>query len=857
MSEVEATVSTGGPLAGRVRVDASTGALRVVAGEVDVFAAGTDGSFVPMATCDQGCIIVPPASPVAFEVLTRMDGSVTFGADVTEDAVTGFVARLTDRLGDQAQSVHASTAATIGDDLATLISAVVDASNAQLTSRATESRRKAEAFYDTAIDRAVFSAQTLRSPVEGFDVSPLVAVFQVLGKTQKFAVSVPTEEELKNTPDPIRLIAHKSSLRYRSIELSEGWQAKAVTPFLGFLGTGDARQPVALVRRGRFYTIQGSGDVRPRRLTETDLAALDATAIEVYTPFDPDREARLRDVLRIALVSTTSSWTLTILMALGVVLLGLLTPIVTNSVIGTLIPEERKGLLASAGVGLVLAALGIFVFSMVQNFSISRISQISTRNLQSAFWDRLMSLPVAFYRRFNSGELAIRALAVDNLSSVLSVQVVSATLTAIFGTLYVAQMLYYSIPLGLAGLFFLLLTVVVLLWALRGFNAQTVSMLNATMESNGWLVQMLTGLSKIRIAHAEKRMSAKYLEIMRRGIIAQSKITVVGGWLNSWFIFAAVGAPAFFYYLVYRSWSGDVPPVTTATFLAFYSAYTISFSSVAGLSSLMSSLASVAPMYKLVAPMMTELPETGGRRIDPGDLSGHIELRDVQFRYNSDSPLILRGLSMTVEPGELVALVGKTGAGKSTITRLLLGFETPEDGQVLFDGKDLAGLDPTIVRHQMGVVMQNGRITRTSVLKNIMGDLSQDEDAAWAAAQQAAIADDIEAMPMGMHTIVDPSNISGGQAQRILIARALVTRPKIVIMDEATSALDNTAQSQVTDALRGLNATRIVIAHRLSTIRSADRIIVLENGAAAQTGTFDELIDTPGLFQDLVKRQVA
>ena len=857
MSEVDATTPTDGSLTGRVRVDSSTGPIRVVTGEVDVFAAATDGSFVPMATCDVGCVIVPPAAPAAFEVLTRMDGSVAPVASFTDDDVAGFVAKLSERLAAQAEVLGSSTSATIGGDLVTLIAAVVDASNAELSMKATQSRQLSDKFYDAALDRAVFSAQTLRSPVEGFDVSPLVAVFQVLGRTQKFLVSIPTEEELKNTPDPIRLIAHKSSLRYRSIELSEGWQTKAVTPFMGFLGEGEDQQPVALVRRCRYYTIQGAGDVRPRRLTEADLADLQPTAIEVYTPFDPDREARLRDVLRIAVVSTTSSWTLTILMALGVVLLGLLTPIVTNTVIGTLIPEERKGLLASAGVGLVLAAIGIFIFSMVQNFSISRISQISTRNLQSAFWDRLMSLPVAFYRRFNSGELAIRALAVDNLSSVLSVQVVSATLTAIFGTLYVAQMLYYSIPLGLAGLFFLLLTVVVLLWTLRGFNAQTVSMLNATMESNGWLVQMLTGLSKIRIAHAEKRMSAKYLEIMRRGIIAQSRITVIGGWLNSWFIFAAVGAPAFFYYLVYRSWSGDVPPVTTATFLAFYSAYTISFSSVAGLSSLMSSLASVAPMYKLVVPMMEELPETGGRRMDPGELTGRIELRDVQFRYNADSPLILRGLSMTVEPGELVALVGKTGAGKSTITRLLLGFETPEDGQVLFDGRDLAGLDPTIVRHQMGVVMQNGRITRTSVLKNIMGDLSQDEDAAWEAAKKAAIADDIEAMPMGMHTIVDPSNISGGQAQRLLIARALVTRPKIVIMDEATSALDNTAQAQVTDALRGLNATRIVIAHRLSTIRSADRIIVLENGVAAQTGTFEELIDAPGLFQDLVKRQVA
>jgi ATP-binding cassette subfamily C protein len=212
---------------------------------------------------------------------------------------------------------------------------------------------------------------------------------------------------------------------------------------------------------------------------------------------------------------------------------------------------------------------------------------------------------------------------------------------------------------------------------------------------------------------------------------------------------------------------------------------------------------------------------------------------------------------MTVKPGELVALVGPSGAGKSTITRLLLDFEQPEGGQILFDGKDLSGLDPTLVRGQMGTVMQNGRISRSTVLINIMGSLSQDEDIAWAAAEQAAIADDIRAMPMGMHTLVDPSNISGGQAQRLLIARALVTKPRILLMDEATSALDNAAQAQVTDALARLRATRVVIAHRLSTIRSADRVIVLDRGVAVQSGTFDELVAEPGLFSDLVKRQTA
>ena len=882
MSEVDDnSASTSSPNR-RLYLNNSSGPIAVLSGEIDLFATGSDDALVPIATCGVGVTLMPPSPPTQLIIIPRIDARTASPKSNSSLTIQPFVTSICQNLGEIASDLQDATQETLAGLLSQVVDNAIAHHCAQFETAATRSQGLSDQELTASMRRAAYSAHTLKPPIESFEASPITAVMELLGSNQKFEVSLPSrgdvvslthkakqnlaaaelklpaaDQLLAREEAEIHAVAHKSGIRFRTVGLKDGWHESAVTPFLGFSVENGSRRPVALIKKGSQYTIQASDESQRRPLNTTDLAHLEDVGFEFYTPFDSNRSTRLRDVIKIALLNTSATWWLVLAMALGVLLLGLLTPLLTSALVGTFIPQNRDELILSTGIALAIAAVGIFIFSLVQNFSISRITQVSTRNLQSAFWDRLLSLPAGFFRRFSSGELAIRALAIDSLSAVLSVQVVSSTLAALFGLLYVAQMFFYSTALGLVGVVFLILTLAVLAVSLVALDRQTVESLDATMESNGLLVQVLNGLSKLRIANAEDRFTARYVEVIRRQIVSQSKITVIGGRLNSWFIFCTSAAPALFYLTIYVSWDGEIAPVTTATFLAFYSAYTLSFGSIAGLSGLMSSIATVGPMYRLLDPLMKTTPESNRTRLDPGVLSGGFELRDVEFRYTSDGPFILRGLSMAVKPGELVALVGPSGAGKSTITRLLLDFEQPEGGQILFDGKDLSGLDPTLVRGQMGTVMQNGRISRSTVLINIMGSLSQDEDIAWAAAEQAAIADDIRAMPMGMHTLVDPSNISGGQAQRLLIARALVTKPRILLMDEATSALDNAAQAQVTDALARLRATRVVIAHRLSTIRSADRVIVLDRGVAVQSGTFDELVAEPGLFSDLVKRQTA
>ena len=228
------------------------------------------------------------------------------------------------------------------------------------------------------------------------------------------------------------------------------------------------------------------------------------------------------------------------------------------------------------------------------------------------------------------------------------------------------------------------------------------------------------------------------------------------------------------------------------------------------------------------------------------------------FRYVADGPVIVRDVSFHIRPGEYAAFVGPSGCGKSTIFRLLLGFETPLSGSVSYDGADLAGLDAQAVRRQIGVVLQSGTLLAGSIMANISGAASLPVEEVWQAARMAGMEEDIKNMPMGLHTVVQAGGggVSGGQRQRILIARAVVSKPRVLFFDEATSALDNRTQAIVTESLKTLKATRIVIAHRLSTILSADRIFVMEQGRIVQTGRYEELMEQPGLFRELAQRQL-
>ena len=298
--------------------------------------------------------------------------------------------------------------------------------------------------------------------------------------------------------------------------------------------------------------------------------------------------------------------------------------------------------------------------------------------------------------------------------------------------------------------------------------------------------------------------------------------------------------------------------VSYENYVAFTAAYGYVTGAFMQMSSIALMVAGIRPTFEMVKPILDQEPETTSGKQTVTRLSGSIEMSHVSFRYADSMPDILDNLSIKIKAGEYIAIVGETGCGKSTLVRILLGFEKPRKGAVYYDGKDIGGLDLRSLRRHIGVVMQNGKLMMGSIFENITisAPWLTLEDA-WEAAEAAGLAQDIREMPMGMQTIISEGQggISGGQKQRMLIARAIAPKPKILIFDEATSALDNLTQKKVTQALDSYKCTRLVIAHRLSTIQACDRILVLRGGRITEDGTYEELIAEHGFFAELVERQ--
>jgi ATP-binding cassette subfamily C protein len=583
--------------------------------------------------------------------------------------------------------------------------------------------------------------------------------------------------------------------------------------------------------------------------------SLSGDAHMFYLPL-PERPVTKGDLLRMAIAGQQRDLLTILLMGAAGGILGLLVPVLTGQVFGNVIPGADRGQLFQITLALIASAVAGSVFQVTRSIAVLRLGGKADGILQAAVWSRLLSLPVSFFRRFTVGDLANRAMGINAIREMLTGNVLTLLLSAVFSVFSFGLLFHYSPELALVatGLVLLLTGVTAALVYLQLRHQRELLRLEGRIAS--LLFGLISGIAKLRVSGAEprgfSRWAERFAEQRQRTLAAQraanlqTAFNAVYGVLTSMAIFAVVGL-------------SSQESLSMGEFLAFNAAFGQFLAAALSLVSVFSSVLTMVPLYERLQPIFETVPEVDESKAEPGELAGEIEFSHVSFRYHEDGPPILDDLSFRAGPGEFIALVGPSGAGKSTCLRLILGFERPTAGSIYFDGQDLAGLAVQSVRRQIGVVLQTGRPMAGSIFSNIAGSSSLGIEDAWEAARMAGLEEDIQAMPMGMHTVVSEGaeTFSGGQKQRILIARAIVHRPRIVLFDEATSALDNRTQDIVSRSLERLKATRIVIAHRLSTIQNADRIYVIEAGRVTEEGTYEELIRKGGSFARLAERQIA
>jgi len=706
---------------------------------------------------------------------------------------------------------------------------------------------------------SVLEPTTAVGPALAETADPLVAACRLVGGAQGIAFrAIPEAGSSVGTVDPLARICALSRVRSRRVILRDDWWRRDNGPLLAFRSLDAAqkeRRPVALLPLSpRSYEMVDPTDGTRTPVDGAVAENLSGEAHMFYPPL-PDRAVGRRDLLRIALEGRRKDLSTVLLMGLGGGLLGLLVPVLTGRVFGHVIPGANRSQLVQVTLALIVGALAAAAFQVTRSIAVLRVGGKVDGALQTAVWSRLLSLPAGFFRRFTVGDLADRAHGVDAIREMMTGHVLTSVLAAVFSVFSFALLFYYSWRLALVatGLVLLLVVVVGALLFLQLRHQREVLRHQGKIAS--LVLGLIGGIGKLRVAGAEVRAygrwAERFAEQRRRTLAAQrvanaqAAFNAVYGVLTSLTIFAMVGLSA-----------GESLPI--GDFLAFNAAFGQFTAAALAMVAVVSSALGMVPVYERLQPILEEVPEADESKAEPGEIAGEIEFSHVSFRYQEDRPLILEEVSFRAAPGEFLALVGPSGAGKSTCLRLILGFEKPSAGSIYFDGQDLAALAVQAVRRQIGVVLQHGRPMTGSIFSNIVGSSNLGIDDAWEAARMAGLEEDIRAMPMGMHTIVSEGaeTFSGGQKQRLMIARAIVHRPRIVLFDEATSALDNRTQQIVSESLERLRATRIVIAHRLSTIQRADRIYVIEAGRVVEEGKFEELMGRGGLFARLAERQV-
>lgn len=814
----------------RERIDLSAATLvGVVSGDIDLF---IQGSSAPSPWAPLGTY----TGPIALTGRVAIDGYRAF-------LVPGPACVLADEAPPGAETI----------DLAPIVQAATERQVAWIA----QEQHRLEHLAASSARHLLATTDALAGVMDHPDalairpqnaMAALLEAFQIIGGYLK--VDFPSALSGGALTDPVTEIANAAGCRARPVNITGTWWTHAIEPVLGFIGPDS--HPVACIPVGSTYRVTDpvSGTVVPIEQVADELAAEGYA----FTRPMPAHGTSVRGMLAFAFSNARESMHQLWIAGLLAGLAGLATPLITTLFYSLVIPQQSVTMLLGVLVLLLGAAASVGLLLLTQNLALLRLEGVLQQELEPSIWNHMLRLPAGFFRQFTTGDLVNRVQGIDTIRQLIGGSVLVSFITAIFSLVNLAFLFVYDVRLA----FFVLILCVIVVAILIALNLRNIRNQRAGFEASGQLFgfvfQMLGGVSKIRVAGAEAPMVARWEAIFRRNQLytyRSGRIRVLTTGITTSFSVLITTVVVVYAGLL------DSGQMSSGVFMGFLSAAGAFAAAIAAMTFSFGPLGACVPLYERLVPILQAEPEQPLDAADPGRLAGAIAIHGACFRYAPEAPDAVHGMSFEVRPGEFLAITGPSGSGKSTILKLLLGLELPRRGSITYDGQSLEQLNHTLLRRQIGVVMQEARPMPGPILGAIVGDSGCTEEEAWAAAEQVDIADAIRAMPMGMHTMISTGTgqVSGGQLQRILLARAIVTKPKIVFLDEATSALDNTSQDLVARTFNAMQVTRVVIAHRLSTIQSADRILVIDAGEVVQNGTYEELVSLEGMFRMLVERQ--
>lgn len=655
---------------------------------------------------------------------------------------------------------------------------------------------------------------------------------------------------------PLENILRASEVRSKTVNLAESWYKLYTGAFLVY--TEDDNTPVALIPYGsKKYTAFNFKTNTSEVITKENATQFKKVAYSFFTPF-PEKDITAKSMLLFGLQFVKRDLINFFILGIISTLIALLIPISIGYIFNQIIPNSSINELTQIAIVLIALAFSMGILDFVQAISVLRLGGILTYKLQSAIWDRLLSLKVSFFQKFDAGNLAERSMGIDKIQNLLSGPVLNAFVSFIFSFFFLALLFYYSIELALVGL--LLGLIIVAFTIIVSYIAYKHVMIIRYLDVviSGFVYQVISGINKIRVTRSEERVFSQWVgkfSVQKQHYASKKKVNVAGAVFGSFFpIFSAF----FIFMTVIHLITSAEKNFTVGDYIAFNTAFLSFQGALLRMAMATVPILTTKPLFNMFKPIIEAELEYSKESEDPGELNGDISVSNVSFKYNTNQPLVVNDVSFRINAGEYIALVGGSGSGKSTLIRLLLGFEEPSVGQIQYSDKSISHIKIRELRSQISVVLQNEKLMSGTVLYNIIGKSLLTEEDAWEAAKLAGCYDDINALPAKMQTEVDIGDtiLSGGQIQRIVIASAFVKKNKIIFFDEATSALDNYSQKTVSQSMDNMSATKIVIAHRLSTVKKANKIFVMDKGRIIESGSFSELMAKKGHFTELVKEQL-